>query len=134
MIKDSEGRLTYALHQAHNKNGKALDWDDATAKFNGNAAFIKDRNGEAQYKEVTITIYEGSIKAGLDRLQQKYNDPNLTSEEAIVTVGTHEHTHDTDKATINAVMDRQEGTSNSLDVEVPATQVEIKTAGKSRRD
>jgi len=123
--KTKDGGILFGLHQAHDKKGKALDWDASSGTFIGKAAFLK---GGTEYKEATITIYEGSIKADLNYLQNTYNDPKLTTGEAIVTVGTHEETHDTDKDSIEAIKERQEGKTNNTDVEAPATAVELKTA------
>jgi len=125
---DKDGSRLYGLHQAHDKHGKALGWDDKSNKFDGEAAFVKGKGGNIEYKEATITIYEGSINANLGFLVSRYNDPNITPSEGIVTVGTHENTHDTDQDSINAVKDRQEGKMNPTDVESPAKAVEQKAA------
>jgi RHS repeat-associated protein len=131
---DKDGNRLYGLHQAHDKNGKALEWNDKTNRFDGEAAFVKGQGGKTEYKEATITIYEGSIKEGLSSFfPRRYNDPNVTVQEAIVTVGAHESTHDTDKASIEAVKDRQEGRDNTLDVEAPAKAVEVKAAEEIKK-
>jgi len=132
--KTDDGGILFGLHQAHDKKGKPLDWNAGTGTFNGDAAFITTQNGATEYKEATITIYEGSIKSELSYLQQKYNDPNLTSSEAIVTVGTHEETHDTDKSSIESIKQAQEkNKANPIDVEAPATNVELKTAEEIKK-
>jgi RHS repeat-associated protein len=128
-----DGSRMYGLHQAHDKNGKALEWDDKSNKFVGEAALIKGKGGTIQYKEATITIYEGSINANLDFFVRRYTDPNITPSETIVTVGAHEETHDTDQDSISAVKDRQEGRSNPTDVESPATAVEQKAADEIKK-
>jgi len=109
---DKDGSRSYGLHQAHDKNGKALEWNENSNKFDGEAAFVKGKGGNIEYKEATISIFEGSINANLSFFASRYNDPNITASEAIVTAGTHEKTHDTDQDTINAVKDRQEGKIN----------------------
>jgi RHS repeat-associated protein len=131
-----EGNLLFGLHQAHDKNGKALDWDSVAGTFKGKAAFITGRDGGTEYKEATITIYEGSIKteAGTNYLRAELGDPKLTTNEAIVTTGAHEDTHDIDKASIGAIKDRQEGKANPLNVEAPAEEVEKKTADEIRKN
>ena len=126
-VKYDKGDLVFGLHQAHDKKGKALDWDDDTGKFKGKAAFTT-ANGETQYKEATITIYEGSINKNLGYFGKLSNDPTVTVAEAMVIVGSHENTHDTDKASIKAVKDRQEGKTNPLNVEQPAVEVMRKVA------
>jgi flagellar hook assembly protein FlgD len=132
---DQDGNRVYGLHQAHDKNGKVLEWNDKTNKFDGEAAFVKGQSGKIEYKEATITIYEGSIKEGLSTFfSPRYNDPNVTVQEAIVTVGAHESTHDTDKDSIEAIKDRQEGRDNTLNVEAPAKAVEVKAADEIKKE
>jgi len=109
------------------------EWDDKSNKFDGEAAFVKGKGGNIEYKEATITIYEGSINANLDFLVSRYNDPNITPSEGIVTVGAHENTHDTDQHSIKAVRDRQEGKTNPTDVESPAKAVEQKAADEIKK-
>jgi RHS repeat-associated protein len=132
--RGKDNSLLFGLHQAHDKNGKVLEWNDETKRFDGDAAFVKGRGGKTEYKEVTITIYEGSIKADWSSFfARRYDDPNITVAEIIVTVGVHEKTHDTDNDSIQAVKDRQEGRNNTMDVEIPAMAVEIKAADEIRK-
>jgi RHS repeat-associated protein len=132
--RDKDGALVVGLHQAHDKSGKPLEWNDNTNRFDGKAAFVKDKNGETVYKEATITIYEGSIQVGLDNfLRPRLNDPALTTEDAIVTTGAHENTHDTDQPTILSVKAGQEGHDIPVDVEAPARAVEQKTADQIKK-
>jgi hypothetical protein len=133
--RDKDGRVVYGYHQAHDKNGKALEWNDKTNRFDGEAAFVKGSSGNTEYKEATITIFEGSIKENLSSFfVQRYDDPNVTVPDAIVTVGTHENTHDTDKGSIKAVKDRQEGRTNPMDMEPPAEAVEKKAADEIKKN
>jgi hypothetical protein len=125
---DKDGSRVYGLHQTHDKNGKALEWDVQSKKFDGEAALVKGKGGNTEYKEAMITIYEGSINANLGFFLRRYNDPNITPSEAIVIVGAHEKTHDTNQDSINGVKDRQEGRMNPINVEAPATLVEQKAA------
>ncbi len=131
---DKDGSRVYGLHQAHDKNGKALEWDDKSNKFDGEAAFVKGKGGNLEYKEATITIYEGNINANLGFFVRRYYDQNITPSEAIVTAGAHENTHDTDQSSINAIKDRQEGRMNPTDVEAPATVVEQKAADELKKN
>lgn len=124
----------YGLDQAHDKNGKALDWNDKSNKFDGDADLIKGKGGNIEYKEATITIYEGSINANVGFFERRYEDPKITPSEAIVTVGAHENTHDTDQDSINAVKDRQEGKINPTDVESSAKAVEQKAADEIKKN
>ena len=101
------------LHQAHDKDGKALTWvanKDGTGNFDGNVAFIKDGKGNSAYQEATITVYEGNIKG----------DSQQATEDAMVSVFSHEEEHDANQDSINAIKDRQEGRKNAFDVEAPA--------------
>ena len=104
------------LHQAHDKDGKALTWvanNDGTGHFNGQVAFIKDEKGNLEYKEATITVYEGNIKG----------DSQQATDDTMVSVMSHEEEHDNDKDSMNAIKDRQEGRKNDFDVEAPAYRV-----------
>jgi RHS repeat-associated protein len=115
------------LHQAHDAKGNALGWDgDERGKFNGEAEFLtKGKKGDAVgYKEATITLYESEIKDDLTGLQQKYGDPRVTVEDALVSVFSHETDHDTDEQAVQAIQDRQEGTPNDANVEDPARAIE----------
>ena len=64
---------------------------------------------------------------------RRYTDPDVTVDEAIVTVGTHENTHDTDQASIEAIKDRQEGRANGMEIETPASAVEAKAADEIKQ-
>ena len=132
--RDKEGGVLYGYHQAHDKNGKALEWNEKTNRFDGEAAFVKGAGGNTEYKEATITIFEGSIKQDLSFFVDRYKDRNVTAAEAIVTVGTHENAHDTDKDSIKAVKDRQEGRTNPMDLEIPAKAVEVKAAEEIKKN
>ncbi|HXQ38489.1 MAG TPA: RHS repeat-associated core domain-containing protein, partial [Anaerolineales bacterium] len=118
-------------HQAHDKNGKPLTWpvtNDGTGKFDGQPAYIKDKNGNMVYKEATITIFTGNMtQSELAGQQQKYNDPALTKSELIIGVFTHEVDHNTNQKAIDAIRDRQEGRPNGLDVEQSAEETQKKT-------
>jgi RHS repeat-associated protein len=101
------------LHQAHDKDGKALNWvegDKGTGHFEGNVAFIKDKNA---YQEATITIYEGNLSGG----------DQQSTEDAMVSTFAHEGDHDTNQKSIKAIKDRQEGRKNDRNVEAPAYKV-----------
>ena len=70
------------LHQAHDAEGNALDWDSKTGTFAGDVAFTTDSDGNLIYREATITIFERTI--GL-----LSNDKNT---EMVVT-NAHENEH-----------------------------------------
>lgn len=130
----------WGLHQAHDPTGKALNWPkggDGTAKFEGMANYIQDKGGNFAYKEATITLFEGNIRQDF----QPGSDPSADAQ--IVAVFAHEGDHDTNQSAINAIKDRQEGKTNTLDVEITANALKdqvlaeikaanAKPAGKKR--
>jgi RHS repeat-associated protein len=133
--KTPNGDLLLGYHQAHDKNGKALEWNDKTNRWDGEPAFTKDQKGNTLYKEATITIYEGSITESLNqgKIQRKYNDSQITSDEIIVTAGTHENTHDNDRESINAIKALRKDETNKVDVEASATNAELKAAEEIKK-
>jgi RHS repeat-associated protein len=126
--KNDLGYGLLGLHQAHDKNGKPLKWEagaDGTGKFDGQPAYIKDKDGNMIYKEATITIFAGNIdKAELAEQQRINKDPALTKSEVAVGVFSHEVDHNTNQDAIDAIRDRQQGRPNNLNVEEPAELVE----------
>ncbi len=125
------------LHQAHDKSGKPLVWEEGTGgtgKFNGQPDYIKDKNGNMVYKETSITIFEGNMnKDEVKANQELYADPGLTKSELMVGVFAHEIDHNTNQAAIDAIRTRQEGGRNNLDVEKPADAVEEQTLGEIKK-
>ncbi len=113
------------LHQAHDKDGKALKWEantGGTGKFEGKPEYIKDKNGNTAYKEASITLYEGNMNPVQVRAHgENYGgDGSITKDQAMVSIFTHEGYHDTDQKTIDAIKTRQEGGVNNYDVETAA--------------
>lgn len=123
----------FGLHQAHDKNGVALDWDRESGKFSGTVEFITDKNGNSVYKEATITVFAGNIESGITSLQNEYGNNDLTTQQAVVTVFSHEAEHDLNKKDISTIKDRQNGLSNNRNVEAAATTVEYKVADEIKR-
>jgi hypothetical protein len=119
------------LHQAHDKEGKALEWDSENGKFAGDPAYIKDKDGNSVYKEATITLYEGNIDESIDFLRNsgKVKDPALTTQEYMVSTFGHEGDHDLNKKAIATIKKRQDG-GDKFDVfkkvEKPAYDVTFK--------
>jgi RHS repeat-associated protein len=114
----------YGATRPHDKTGKSLDWSDKLNGFNGNPEYIKDNKGNMVYKEVTITVYEGSLTgAGLTRFGSgtsgAVNDPNVSTNEALVITTAHEETHVTDQAGVDNIRNRTPG----FDPEVTPTNV-----------
>ena len=124
------------LHQAHDKNGKPLDWQKntgGTGRFDGEPAYKPDQNGNQVYVEATITIFEGNIKDNLPNIQSFYRDSQMTSDEAVVGTFTHETDHNTNQEAIDAIRDRQEGRPNNFNVETPAEAVEKRAYEEIKR-
>jgi len=65
------------------------------------------------HQEATITVYEGNLEGG----------DKQTTEDNMVSVFSHEEDHDTNKKSIKAIKERQEGRQNDFDVEAPAYKV-----------
>lgn len=103
------------LHQAHDSEGKALEWDPIKGEFDGEISFIQDSEGNSVYKEATITVYDLAI--GLISPDKK------TTNAFIVSVNAHENEHDLNKEDIKAIKGRQEGVKNDRDVEGVATEI-----------
>ena len=102
------------VHEAHDKNGAKLSWDSSTGKFNDKPAYNKD----GSYKEASITIFEGSINNNLDSTRLSFGDPNITKDEAIVSVFGHEAEHNLNKRDIAEIKGRYEGKGNNYDVDL----------------
>jgi RHS repeat-associated protein len=118
VIIDEDGNALMGLHQAHDSEGNALNWNDETGTFEGDVAFTIDSDGNLIYEETTITIYEATIEivAG---------ETNKNSE--MVVTNSHENEHDLNKKDIQAIWQRGNGGKNDRDVEKDATKVEEKT-------
>jgi hypothetical protein len=102
----------YGLHQAHDTSGNRLGWDGQAGKFSGgSAAYLTDAKENLEYKEATITIYEGKIEDDLASLQGKYGfkDSKATTEDIMVATFAHEADHDLNQKAIGALKRRQEG-------------------------
>ena len=82
IVETESGGVLLGLHQAHDAEGNALDWDSKTGTFAGDVAFTTDSDGNLIYREATITIFERTI--GL-----LSNDKNT---EMVVT-NAHENEH-----------------------------------------
>jgi RHS repeat-associated protein len=101
------------VHEAHNESGTRLSWDSRTGKFNEKPAYNKD----GTYKEATITIFEGSIEKNLDDTRQAFGDPNITKNEAMVSVFGHEAEHNLNKRDIAEIKGRYEGKGTNYNVD-----------------
>ena len=122
-IVNGEGdgsRIGY--HQAHDEQGNPLDWvgDRDNGYFDGTPAI---QNGE--YKEATITLFEGLIDGDNGYKKRTPFDSNLSTENAMVGVFAHEAEHNLNKSDIRAIKNRSAGfTDNVRNVERAAERVE----------
>jgi len=107
------------VHEAHDKNGNKLSWDDSTGKFTGKPAYDKGflGLGKPTYKEATITIFEGSIEQNLANTQVRFGDSSITKNEAMVSVFGHEAEHNLNKRDIAEIKGRYEGKGVNYDVD-----------------
>jgi RHS repeat-associated protein len=116
--RKEEGLL--GLHQAHSDNAQ-VEWEEnkgGTGKFQKMPDYIKGKDGKDKYKEATITIFEGEFTSEMmSFLKRKFGDSQLTKEESMAAVFTHEAFHDTDQETIDAIKQRMDGKENNFDVE-----------------
>jgi hypothetical protein len=125
--KNDLGYGLLGLHQAHDRDGKALNWvgDGSTGKFDGTPEYIQGKDGTLVYKESTVTIFAGNIdNAELQAQQQIYGDPQISKEDVIVSVFTHEGDHNTNPIAITAIRGRQNGGTNNINVEESADEAE----------
>jgi len=112
--KDVVKNGKYGLHQVHNKDGNILNWkpnenNNKVGRFEGDVAFTTGASGNPEYKEATITIFEGNMVGSKD-----------SREEYMVSVFGHEAFHDTDQKTINSIKQSSESHGQTDDVESPA--------------
>jgi len=110
-VHEEPGQLGYGLlglHQAHDENGKALNWDRAKGDFDGTPAYIEGKPGV--YKEATITIFKGNIEERGGNGQFKGFD--VTIQQEIANTFQHESNHDTDKEFIEDLKNKREGKPN----------------------
>lgn len=130
--KEEVNNGLFGLHQAHDKDGKALNWvgKGTTGKFDGTPEYSTGKEGQLEYTEATITLFEGNLDKGIGSLQQEYGDKNLTKDQGLVTVFTHEGEHDLNQGDMQAIKDRYEGKTNKRDVEYEATQIEYRSANE----
>jgi RHS repeat-associated protein len=128
--KDEVNNGLFGLHQAHDKDGKVLNWEGngTTGKFSGTPEYITGKDGKLEYKEATMTVFEGNLEKSLVNLQAEYGNENLTTKQGVVTVFTHEGEHDLNQGDIKAIKERHDGGTNIRDVEKEATKIEYKAA------
>ena len=108
-------------HQAHDEQGNPLNWigGGTDGYFDGTPAIIK-----GEYKEATITLYEGLID---DYKKRTPYDANISADNALVGVFAHEAEHNINKSDIRAIKARSAGyTDNIRDVERHAERIQRK--------
>jgi RHS repeat-associated protein len=116
------------LHQAHDANGKALNWNDKTNTWEGKAEYIKDASGNFVYKEATVTIFEGNFTPDQIDAINITGSNNFSKADAMTAVNAHENEHDLNKEDISSIKGRSEGTPSSRDPEAAAYDVTTRTA------
>ena len=137
IVEEKVDNNLLGLHQAHDKDGKALSWEvdsDGIGKFEGILSYITGEKGNTLYKEASITIFEGNIDDSLV-IQQIYSgDSELTTEESMVETFAHEADHNINQEAIKAIKERQEVGVNNFDVEKPAYKVGDQTLKEIRKN
>ena len=108
-----------------------LEWDSKNGKFNGDPAYIVDKEGKPVYQEATISIYEDNINDSLSSLREdtRIKDPNMTKEDFMVATFAHEGDHDLNTKAIGIIKKRQDGGAKfdvKAKVEDPAYKVTFK--------
>jgi RHS repeat-associated protein len=103
------------VHQAHDKDGNILKWDNKKNDFNGTPAYVEGKEGV--YKEATITIFAGNIKKDFKETGgsngEYYGFKTITEAQEVANTFQHETNHNTDKAFIQDLKNRREGKPNS---------------------
>lgn len=108
IVTEARDNGLLGLHQAHDKDGKALTWDNNKGDFLGTPAYVDGKEGV--YKEATITIFKGNIvdTGG----NGKIRGFNITISQEIANTFQHESHHDTDKEFIQDLRNKREGKPN----------------------
>jgi len=115
------GKLGY--HQAHDANGKPLDWNADQGTFSE----MPDYSNNTTYKEATITIYEDVVTQSKGQFSYQDKKP-LTTENAMVAVFAHESEHNLNKLDILSIRHAfMSGHKNLRNVERNAERIENKT-------
>ena len=125
----ANGKSLNGLHQPHDADGNALNWDSSTQSFDGVADTFVDSKGNKVYTEATITIFESNFN---DDSQNKFGvmgktgvwDNDLTKSNTMTGTFAHEVDHNLNQNTVQAVIDRGKGVENNYSVEPPAYKVQ----------
>ena len=96
------------LHQAHDKDGNALNWNSAKGDFDGTPAYVEGKDGV--YKEATITIFQGNIDESGGN--GSYYGFDVTTEQETANTFQHESHHNTDSEFIQDLKNKREGKPN----------------------
>ena len=108
IVKDKVNNGLLGLHQAHDKEGKPLKWDDKKGDFDGVPAYIEGKEGV--YKEATITVFEGNIEESGGN--GSYYGYDITISQEMANTFQHESNHDTDTEFIQDLKNKREGKTN----------------------
>lgn len=93
------------VHQAHDKDGNMLKWDDEKGDFNGTPAYVNGKDGV--YSEATITIFEGNIEESGGN--GDFYGFNVTIDQEIANTFQHESNHNTDSEFIKDLKNKRDG-------------------------
>lgn len=119
------------LHQPHDANGKALNWNKDTKTFDGTPAYIKDSNGNLAYKEATITLYTNNITEDANFFKSDLGFSKMTVGIMMTSTFSHEMEHDLNSGDIKSIQDRQQGNEDGRDPEAAATAIGRKVIGEA---
>ncbi len=109
VVKEKVDNGLYGLHQAHDADGNALNWNSEKGDFDGTPAYVEGEEGV--YKEATITVFEGNIEEGGGN-GKYYGYDDISTEQEIGHTFGHESNHDSDSEFIQDLRNRREGKPN----------------------
>jgi RHS repeat-associated protein len=105
---NQKGYKLLGLHEAHDKDGNALIWNDNRGDFNGIPVYVEGEEGV--YAEATITIFKANIeKSGGNGW---YYGADVTVSQEMANTFQHESNHNTDNVFIQDLKNRREGKPN----------------------
>ena len=109
VVKEKVDNGLYGLHQAHDADGNALNWNSKKGDFDGTPAYVEGEEGV--YKEATITVFEGNIEEGGGN-GKYYGYDDISTEQEIGHTFGHESNHDSDSEFIQDLRNKRDGKPN----------------------
>ncbi len=96
------------LHQPHDKDGNALNWNSDEGDFDGTPIYVEGKDGV--YKEATITIFQGNIdESGGNGAHYGFD---VSTDQETANTFQHETHHNTDSEFIQDLKNKREGKPN----------------------